>query len=250
MLHRLAQAAVISGRVPDGDGKPVEKAPVTALQFTFTRGARSLNPAGYTIATDADGTYRFGNLTGGRYYIRAELRAPAVGTYYPSTTDPGAAAAIDVSAGNERSGVDIRQRNDPVFRVRGKAVDASGAPAVNAALNILSEHPIETLTPPARVPRAADGSFEFTDLLPGTYIIRAIPNGFVMDAKGQRAEAKYSGRISVTVTREDVLDVRMPVDAVPCWRGQWRWTMEVRCRVRRPCQRSRVSCRKAAFEWY
>lgn len=212
LSFRIVPASSITGRVLDSDGNPVAKAMVTAYRYAYIRGARSLNTSNYSVATDANGAYTLPNLTAGRYYLRVEANGPAVATYYPSTLDSAAASAIDVDTGAVRSGVEIRQRKEALFHIRGKAVDESGAPAANAALTILTEQPIESLTPPTRVPSAADGSFEFKDLLPGRYVIRATPNGNVVTADRQIFPAKGAGRISVNITRENIEDLKFTLD--------------------------------------
>jgi hypothetical protein len=102
-----------------------------------------------------------------------------------------------------------------VFAIRGGAIEAlTGAPALNAALTIRREGDPETLTPPARVPtRAPDGSFEFTGLTAGAYVIQAIPNGAIRGANGEPVPARYSGRASVLVSREDVTGLVLRVDS-------------------------------------
>lgn len=159
--------------------------------------------ASVTVTADADGLYTFQNLIPGRYYLRVEANAPAVTTYYPSTVDVAAAAAVDVEAGGDRSGVDIRQLVAPVFRIRGKAVDESGAPAANASLYISQEPPISNIFPIPPVPSVSDGSFEFGGLLPGRYTVHAEPEG---------SETKYAGRVSVAVEQRDIDDLRLVVN--------------------------------------
>lgn len=205
---RLVPASSISGRVLDSDGKPAPKASVTAYRYAYVRGARSLDPAGYSVIADENGAYAFPGLTAGRYYLRVESKDGSVTTYYPSTLDPAAAAAVDVDTGATRSGVDIRQRKEQLFVVRGKAVMANGEPATSAVLTILPEQPIETQTPPPRVQTIAEGSFEFKDLLPGRYTIRATPNGNVVTPDRQMFPAKGAGRMDVNITRENIEDLK------------------------------------------
>lgn len=211
LMFPLEPASFITGRVLDSEGKPVPKAMVTAFQYAYLRGERSLSASTFPIAAAANGSYEVPNLTAGRYYLRVEANGPAVTTYYPSTLDFMAASVIEIATGATQSNIDIRQRKEPLFRIRGKAVDEFGAPAANAALNILPEHPVNTRVAPPRVMTGADGSFEFIDLLPGRYVIRAIPiRGLTVD--GKRVDAKYAGRASVTITNDNIDDHLLKVN--------------------------------------
>src|SRR5258707_694389 len=80
----------------------------------------------------------------GRYYLSASDRRGAlivtpdrpgrpntsqegnITTFYPNGTDAASGVPVDVAAGGEMRGVDIRLRKAKVYTVRGKAVDASG----------------------------------------------------------------------------------------------------------------------------
>lgn len=207
LILPLEPASFITGRVLDSEGNPVPKALVTAYRYAYLRGARSLSAAIRPVAADANGVYTLPNLTAGRYYVRVEANGPAVTTYYPSTLDFKVASAIEVATGATQSNIDIRQRKEPLFHIRGRAVDESGAPVGNAALNILPEHPFEMLSAPPLIPTAGDGSFEFTGLLPGGYVIRAWPNAVF---GGQ--PTRYMGRANVTIARDNIDNLLLKVN--------------------------------------
>ncbi len=56
----------------------------------------------------------------------------------PSTTDPAAAAPVEVGPGAEVRGLNIRLARIPVYRIRGRVVDsATGEPAGNTSLHLV-----------------------------------------------------------------------------------------------------------------
>jgi protocatechuate 3,4-dioxygenase beta subunit len=226
---RLLPQAVITGKVVDDEGEPVPHVMVSMLrQMPMSRQPLST----MAMSTNDVGEFRLANVAPGRYTIRAELRGgmpgmptttPAadpnvegtlgyVSTYYPGVTDPASATPINVTAGQQLAGVDIRLRKDRVFQVMGKV---QGAPAGNR-LQV-------TLQP--QVARGAmqsynfggggsskpDGSFTISNVLPGSY--DAIVMTFEMGGRPQMV-----GRTPVTVTNRNVADLviqaGVPLDLV------------------------------------
>src|SRR5262249_2204846 len=154
----------------------------------------------------------------GRYYLSvSERRLPAgvnntsrvaaeanVTTFYPNGADSASAAPIDIAAGAELRGFDIRMRRDKVFWIRGKVVDASGAVAPNKMIRFTpKEQPagLEALLGADMValmsPRA-DGAFEYRNLVPGTYVLQ----GASGTVNGVPSTA--IGRMEITVTDSNI----------------------------------------------
>src|SRR5207253_10278594 len=129
------------------------------------------------------GNFRIGNLSPGRYYISADPRgtgligpvqeqpgraaaapkATDVTTFYPNALDAKSAAPVDVGAGGEIRGIEIRLRRERTYSIRGKAIDTTiGGPAVN--VYVLVVPPEATTVGPATLSNmtraSADGSFE------------------------------------------------------------------------------------------
>src|SRR5678815_4278509 len=107
IVFRLVPHGVITGRVLDEDGEPVQGVQVNVLRYRFFRGKRQLVPSGQT-GTDDLGEYRIFDLAPGKYYLSANYRrwnammaqdrtpggAPEEGyapTYFPGTIDPAGA---------------------------------------------------------------------------------------------------------------------------------------------------------------
>src|SRR5436190_4587230 len=201
---QMTPQAVIAGRVTDQDGDPVANIGVSVFRYGYTNGRRTLTPGGGPAAggrggpigpggpggtsTDDQGNFRIGNLSPGRYYVSADPRggngligpvqeqpgraaaapkATDVTTFYPNALDAKSAAPVDVGAGGEIRGIEIRFRRERTYSIRGKAVDTTiGGPAVNAYVLVVP--PNTTAVGPATLSNmtrtSADGSFEIRNL--------------------------------------------------------------------------------------
>jgi len=211
---KMTPQGVIAGKVLDQDGDPVAMTQVQLMRYTYQRGRKQLQQTGAGQTNDL-GEYRIGNLAPGRYYLSASDRRAAlvltqeragrpgggqegnITTFYPNGTDASSAAPIDVAAGSEIRGLDIRLRRAKVYTVRGKAVDASGAPVAAVVgfvrkeqgaslVNIINGGSLNQLRP--------DGSFEFRGIVPGTYSLQTMQ--VTVNGSGP---ANLTGRLEVTV---------------------------------------------------
>jgi protocatechuate 3,4-dioxygenase beta subunit len=259
---RMTPQAVIAGRVSDQDGDPVSNIPVSVFRYGYSNGRRTLTPGGGPVGlggrggpigpggpgavTDDQGNFRIGNLSPGRYFVSADPRgggpmpglqqerpgrngaapqANDVTTFYPNALDAKSAAPVDVAAGGEIRGIEIRLRKERTFSVRGKAVDTVlGGPATNAYVLVVP--PDSTAVGPAALSNVArtsgDGSFEIRNLLPGTHVIQGSAGGTLTIASGNgagvmmirtgpggpsAAETGATGRLEVTVSDSDLTGV-------------------------------------------
>ncbi|MGD0669169.1 MAG: carboxypeptidase regulatory-like domain-containing protein [Bryobacteraceae bacterium] len=122
---KLTPTGAISGTVVDADGEPVENCSVVAESGRGGQGSTA----------DAQGRFRIGGLTPGKYRIKAtpdepqtppEIRTDGTAeahyseTYYPSALDAASATTIDVAPGAEADSTEIRLVRIPIVRVSGK----------------------------------------------------------------------------------------------------------------------------------
>ena len=107
----------------------------------------------------------------------AAPKANDVTTFYPNALDAKSAAPVDVGAGGEIRGIEIRLRRERTYSIRGKAIDTTiGGPAVNAYVLVVPPDATAVGRHASNMTRAsADGSFEIRNLLPGTHVIKARP---------------------------------------------------------------------------
>ena len=182
---RLVPHATLSGRVLDEDGEPYPSAMVSALTYHFASGRRRMAPVD-AVQTNNKGEFSLGKIPPGHYFLCADAvrmgmwakAAPPpadgspetayVGTYLPDTIDVALAQKIDVAAGAELSGFNIRLQKAKVFRVSGKLTDAGGEPIKSAQIMLMGgggrigSMSMTMVSDP-------EGKFELTNLQPGTY---------------------------------------------------------------------------------
>lgn len=217
---KMTPQGVITGKVADQDGDPVISAQVQAMRFAYIGGRKQLQPTGGTTTNDL-GEYRLINLAPGRYYISATDRRMvqnflqerpgrkgtvvegSITTYYPNGADIPSAVAVDVAAGGEMRGADIRLLQGKVYTVRGKTTEASGTPP-SAFLQLMRKDSVGNLPPMLNGGGSSqirpDGTFEFRSILPGTYVLQLAQ---VNSINGNPA-ADLTGRMEVTIGDSDI----------------------------------------------
>jgi hypothetical protein len=190
------------------------------LRRTYLRGKQVLMPRGGGQTNDT-GEYRIAELAPGRYWLSATFRNPMrmfgepaprktgdepaeefVTTYYPGVTAEADARPIEVSAGQESAGLDIRMQKARVYRIRGKVAGNIASPP-NVRLMLL---PRERAAFGGMMLGGAavkpDGTFEISGVQAGSYFVCA----FQMEAR-----QRIVGKAPVEVSREDIDNLTVPV---------------------------------------
>jgi hypothetical protein len=185
----LARGGVITGRVTDADGKPVIAEHIRLFHTDRNPQTGSFNPrVVYGFETDDRGVYRIYGLTAGRYLVcvgeEGERRAVATAfsgrnhtrTCHPNATEDAQAKVVEVSAGNEATGVDITLAPPAkTFEATGRIVDAfTGQPMANLAygFGVLSPEGKHIGSRGYSNTRTnAAGEFRIGNLLPGRYVV-------------------------------------------------------------------------------
>jgi protocatechuate 3,4-dioxygenase beta subunit len=194
LLFRMIPSAVIAGRVSNEDGEPLPNAEVTALREAYYEGVRKLEPKAFSQTNDL-GEYRLFGLSPGRYFVKvgyklrmqakfennAHLRAADnsvqgyVPEYYPGSPELFKATSVTVKAGEEVSQIDLTLRPINVFSIRGHVYNAvDKKKGVGAVLELVPRSSSITwgrFETQQIFIQKQDGSFEFSDVLPGTYVI-------------------------------------------------------------------------------
>jgi hypothetical protein len=189
----------ISGRVLDGENRPLAGADVALVQGTDT---------GQSGQTDVSGSFSF-DVAPGSYLLSARppvklAPPPPVGdqhyawtkTWFPGVTETSAAQKILIRPGVELMGQDIKFRAVNAYSIRGRIRDSNGDPASKVSIQLSRAedyHHAERTTLSGK-----DGSFEFADIYDGDWRLSSNLSG---------KDFVWRAFASVTVTGRDAEDV-------------------------------------------
>ena len=124
---RVVPLGVIAGQVVDSEGEPARAARVEVLRYVYSGGKKQLRTLAGARSGDR-GDFRLFGLRAGTYYLRAtgrqvapfELDDKGTVTYYPGTADSSRAAPIELRAGEQTRGIDIRLQSSGAYTIRFK----------------------------------------------------------------------------------------------------------------------------------
>ncbi len=180
----LSRGGVITGRVTDTEGRPVISQGVALFKMEggrITHLFHALDPQ--VMLTDDRGVYRIYGVLPGSYLIRVGSsgvnratpggrRSNYLQTYYPGVSDQVKATLVEVTAGGEATGIDIKVGLlKKTYTARGRMVDAeTGRPVANLWYGItLGE---DTRPSPSGGYRTnANGEFQIELSVPGRVTI-------------------------------------------------------------------------------
>ncbi len=227
---KLDPGVVITGRVADEDGDPVANAFVTAVARRYVRG-RVLYSRSGGVRTDDLGNYRMYALPAGRYYVSAtkasrRFRAGATGDviystkFYPGTTDPTTATALEAKPGDTESGIDIMLTPMQPARLSGSVNGAGGRHGFFVMLQPADPEWTFAGGPVSQVQRMTpQGGFEILDAPPGSYILTAISRGRTQQLMAQLPVTLTAGEdltgLNLTLSPGAELSGTVTADASP-----------------------------------
>jgi hypothetical protein len=266
---KLIPQSVILGHVYDEDGDPVLGVNLQVWRYSYPRGTRQLTQVQNGTSNDI-GEFRIINLPPGRYYLsatnprRLQLQggrgrggqaaqqrggrgggrggpAPSqqqgiedyVTTYYPNAIEIGGATPLDLTAGSEMRGIDVRLLKARFFKISGtvSGVPASAAPApVDDSKNRGKGKQFAggrgaSAVVLSLVPRNASGGGRagqfggvMMDPNTGSFEFPAVPTGayYVVAQSQSPAQQRMTARVSLDVGNGDVvgLPVRLALPLV------------------------------------
>jgi hypothetical protein len=238
----LAPEPVLSGKVTDENGDPMPGVTVRPLHITTQSNGRlqigSVGTLGWTygVQTGAEGEYQLtvdGNLAG-RWYlsfsVKPDRKPPStkpasvaadgkvvpderaadegerayVTTYYPGVRDLSLASGVDIAAGQQLTGLNMRLQKASVHRLRGKV---AGSIVPDLRITAFDESgDSHALLGDEGQPVPADGTFSFAGLTPGawTLVLRQSPKPAFL---GSRTIQVGDGDVN-----DVVIGIEMPVD--------------------------------------
>lgn len=175
----LIPGAVMYGRIVDDRGEVVVGAIVEALRTTYKDGERERTPV-QSVFTNDLGEYRLFMLPPGEYSVRAALRSngfrpdpdmlEVVPVYFPGSIDAKEAHNFELRPGETVGGIDFVSFPLRTRQISGSVFGTAGEPAAVLLSPHNSPAAMEKRTDPA------SGQFEFTNVVPGSYILRAKSN--------------------------------------------------------------------------
>jgi hypothetical protein len=177
----LLRGGSISGTIVDEFGEPILSAMVSAVQLQPNPGgARGTRVTARTSSwTDDRGQYRLSGLVPGAYFVQAVVEGELQGSLgylprlYPGVVAFDQATPARVEFGSEIRGVDFAVIATETNRVSGRVWDLSGNPARAHVTLAVSERSGAVQTQSKSVDAGLDGSFEFTGVGPGEYVVQA-----------------------------------------------------------------------------
>lgn len=129
----------ISGTVLDAQGKAMKDVCVEIVPLEG-----EIKDDSFHDCTDGTGAYLLEHMPAGTYHVVANrsgvvtVKSPFPATYHPGVNAKSAAGLVTVTAGNERTGVDIRiPKVHPSLTLNGKVQFADGVPVENASVDLL-----------------------------------------------------------------------------------------------------------------
>jgi protocatechuate 3,4-dioxygenase beta subunit len=140
---RLTPHGVLSGKITDEDGDPVEGVQIQILRLVYNQGRKQLQGNGGESTNDL-GEYRISGIVPGKYYLSAIYRnrrltmagmqednsaqEDYVTTFFPGVTDVAAASPIEMAPGDQLQGINLRLSKVHTVRVAGHLVDNTSPP--------------------------------------------------------------------------------------------------------------------------
>jgi carboxypeptidase family protein len=174
----LSRLGTVSGTIVDELGDPLQRASVQLLRIRYEAGRRRLVTAGEAGMTDDRGRFRLYDISPGQYIVSASPGSVQAAdlpgyarSYFPGTTIPAAAQFISLGASQDLAGIAFAMSKGVTVRVAGKALGADGGPAGGSLTLAPSQDSIVAASIGART--FPDGTFEFPNVPPGQYVIRA-----------------------------------------------------------------------------
>ena len=217
---RLSPHSVITGRIIDEDGEPVQSAIVQLQRNRFFQGKKQLVPASSASTNDL-GEYRIFGVPAGKYYLSATNRNYQINyavdrsadakleegyapTYYPGTSDIATSAMLNVPLGRTLQGMDIRLRKTSTLRVKGVITGVPFARNQAGQVSLISKDASEMsgfMDRTTSMFHGPGGEFEIRGARPGSYIIRA--DYF------EPPDLRFSARGAIEITNSNVEGVKL-----------------------------------------
>src|SRR5580704_10234962 len=203
----FTRAGAITGAVTTADGRPL----------IGLNGQLRAPYTGRGIETDDRGVFRAYGLRAGKYNVSVEARSARQGalagpsiaaqTFYPGVTDKAAAGAVELTAGGEVGGIDIKVGTGPQgYDVTGRVVDDAGRGLPDVMVSY-------GLTTPGSTGMSGGGIGPYTDSKGGFKIQHAVPGSYsaIASFAGQMDSTLYGDTANFEVSSANVSGIELKV---------------------------------------
>lgn len=223
----LSRGAVVVGRVTDENGDPLARVQVYTVMYLpgSSRGLRN----GGNAQTDDLGQFRIFGLAPGDYTVAAEARgnsfvppnAPPeneedkngfMTTFFPATTDEGAAQRVHTKPGAETPGVEIHMVTGRLFHLTGMVTDSQGRTGVRSS-GSLYQRTASGMSSSWGFATDDQGRFQMRNIPPGNYrlTVRQQPMGPRNPDGSPGEQGEFASMpIAVNTDMDDILVTTSP----------------------------------------
>jgi len=188
VVFRMTPHGVISGKVVDEDGEPLAGAGIMVMRHTYENGKRTLSSEG-NASTNDRGEYRAYGIAPGKYFVclsydrsfgmqQVEIRKEGsedgyVPTFYPNVSRSAQASQVEVTAGNEVSGIDFRLTPVHTARVTGRITNPGPGLRGLASVSLMPRDSGLAWAMMKDAIAGDKGNFQFRNVAPGSYTLTA-----------------------------------------------------------------------------
>ena len=195
---QLEQASVISGKVTELDGDPVEGLQVFAVYPLYSEGGQIAEANRGEAYTNDKGEYRLSSLEAGQYFVRAGGSGKNTGailkegtwayrtSYYPGSPQMDGAESVEVKAGAEVSGINLQVTGSArhAYKI---SINVTGAPAgISPQISLLPGDEAVKDLPVRR--DTESGPLTISGVSPGKYTIVARTYEFKKSSEAPASE--------------------------------------------------------------
>ena len=230
----LTRGGAIAGTIVDEFGEPMRDVVVGVLQLQSAGGrTRAVRASAQGSRTDDRGQYRLFGIKPGAYVVQAVVRdtLEAAGRgylprFYPGIPTLEQATTVKVDFSATVTGVDFTLVPTPSHRVTGSVFDASGKRGRGEVVLGISDRSGAVQTDLVGTQIRVDGSFEFTNVAPGDYVVQAggmnvslLPGGSSMQSQFATSFVTVSAAdpppVQLRMTEGATLSGRVRYEGVP-----------------------------------
>jgi hypothetical protein len=221
----MMPGAAVTGHIVDEDGDPI---PHCNVQMHPAKNPEQGVPMMGSSGSNQDGEYRAFGIPPGKYILSAQCgqvvfqaRPFSAGLdpvasraypmqYYPLTREAKSAQVVELTPGNEKSGIDFQMTPTAVTQVRGVFAPGGAdwqATQLQVQLTSLGEHRggIGAMV--------QKGTFEFRQVFPGSYILSAFSQGNDENRIGAFQRIEVSDKpVELTLELKHAIDIAGKVE--------------------------------------